>query len=190
MLKRPSLAFVVASLAVLSAPAFAAEGAKPIEVFTARAFQMQTGMTGAAEIAIDRWSTDAEREVLRAVLKAAGSPAMVDELQKMPQVGYVKLPNTIGKACYYARSNDLPDGTRQVVVATDRFVAMQTASPQASQYDLAILEIRFPKGKDTGDGKVVLTGKAEFDKNGNIQIANFQGGPVLLKDVKSTKPKP
>ena len=173
-------------LAVLaSTPALRAEDPKPLEVFTAFGVQMQTGMAGAVEIAIYRWSTDAEREELKAVLKAAGSPAVAAQLQQMPTVGYFKLPDTLGKTCYYAQSRDLPDGTRQVVVATDRFVAMQTISPQASQYDLSIVELRLPKsGK--GEGKIVLAGKASFDKDGKVQISNYQGGPVLLKDVKSS----
>ena len=163
-------------------------GNKPIETFTARAFQMQQGSTGIVEITITRWSSDAEREMLLDVLKESGQPAMLVALQKLPQVGYYKMPNTMGVALFYARSNELPDGTRQVVLGTDRSIGMATRAPQASQYDATIIEIRFKKGSDKGEGKMVLAGKASVGKDGKVQISNYQGEPVRLMDVKSKTP--
>ena len=163
-------------------------GNKPIETFTARAFQMQRGSSGIVEIQVTRWSTDAEREMLLGVLKDAGQPAMLVELQKLPQVGYFKMPNTMGVALFYARSNELPDGTRQVVLGTDRSIGMATRSPQASKYDATIIEIHFKKGSEKGEGKIVLAGKASIGKDGKVQISNYQGEPVRLKDVTSKTP--
>lgn len=163
-------------------------GNKPIETFTARAFQMQRGSTGIVEIAVTRWSTDAERATLLDILKESGQPAMLVALQKMPQVGYYKMPNTMGVALFYARSNELPDGARQVVLGTDRSIGMQTRAPQASKYDATIIEIRFKKGSDKGEGKIVLAGKASIGKDGKVQISNYQGEPVRLMDVQSKTP--
>ena len=163
-------------------------GNKPIETFTARAFQMQRGSTGVVEIVVTRWSSDAEREMLLGILAEAGQPAMLDALQKLPQVGYYKMPNTMGVALFYARSNELPDGTRQVVLGTDRSIGMQTRAPQASKYDATIIEMRFKKGSDKGEGKIVLAGKASIGKDGKVQISNYQGEPVRLMDVKSKTP--
>ncbi len=182
-------ACVVASASAQRAPQTRPEGGTtPIETFTARAFQMQSGSTGTVEITITRWSTDAEREILLAALKQAGQPAMIDELQKLPQVGYIKMPNTIGLALFYARSNELPDGTRQVVIGTDRTIANQTRSPQASKYDASIIELHFKKGSDKGEGKMVLAAKASIGKDGKVQISNYQGEPVRLLDVRSKTP--
>jgi len=182
-------ACVVISASAQTAPQTRPEpGNKPIETFTARAFQMQRGSTGVVEITITRWSTDAERETLLDILKESGQPAMLVALQKMPQVGHYKMPNTMGVALFYARSNELPDGTRQVVLGTDRSIGMATRSPQASKYDATIIEIRFKKGSAKGEGKIVLAGKASIGKDGKVQISNYQGEPVLLKDVTSKKP--
>src|SRR5262245_4298825 len=119
-------------------------GNKPIETFNARAFNVQTGQTGRVEIVINRWSTDGER----AVLKAAGSEAMVAEMQNLPQVGYIRTPETMGDALTFARSTILPDGTRQVVVATNRpiSVAGSLAPGTAQKYDLSVIEMQFKKG--------------------------------------------
>ena len=163
-------------------------GNKPIETFEARAFSVQTGQTGRVEIVINRWSTDGEREVLKAVLKAAGSQAMVNEMEKMPQVGYIKTPESMGDALMFARSNELPDGTRQVVVATNRpiSVAGSLAPGTAQKYDLSVIEMRFKKGDKKGEGKMTLAAQASIDpKTGNVRLTNYQGMPPVLKDITS-----
>jgi hypothetical protein len=161
-------------------------GNKPIETFDARAFNVQRGQTSPIEIVINRWSTDGEREVLKAVLKAAGSQAMVQEMEKMPQVGYIKTPESMGDALMFARSTELPDGTRQVVVATNRpiSVAGSLAPGTAQKYDLSVIEMRWKKGDKKGEGKMTLAAQASIDpKTGNVQIQNYAGMPSVLKDI-------
>jgi hypothetical protein len=159
-----------------------------VETFQARAFNVQTGQTGRVEIVINRWSTDGEREVLKAVLKAAGSQAMVSEMEKMPQVGYIKTPESMGDALMFARSTILPDGTRQVVVATNRpiSVAGSLAPGTAQKYDLSVIEMRWKKGDKNGEGKMTIAAQASIDsKTGNVQIQNYSGMPSVLRDITS-----
>ena len=164
-------------------------GNKPIEIFKAFAVQMQSGKAGAVQISVTRWSTDEERQKLLDVLKESGQKAMIADLQKMPQVGYIKLPNTMGVALFYARSTDLPDGTRQVVFGTSRAIGMATNAPQASKYDATVIELHLPPGGGKGEGKIVLAGKASVGKDGKVQISNYQGEPIRLKDVTASAPK-
>ena len=164
-------------------------GNKPIEIFKAFAVQMQSGKAGAVQISVTRWSTDEERQKLLDVLKESGQKAMIADLQKMPQVGYIKLPNTMGVALFYARSTDLPGGTRQVVFGTSRAIGMATNAPQASKYDATVIELHLPPGGGKGEGKIVLAGKASVGKDGKVQISNYSGEPVRLKDVTASTPK-
>ena len=197
MKKIASVVSVVFSLVVFAAAASAQTrpqtrpepGNKPIETFNAFAVQMQSGRAGAVQIQVTRWSTDEERERLLTLLKESGQPAMIAELQKLPQVGYVKMPNTMGVALFYARSNELPDGSRQVVLGTDRSIGMATNAPQASKYDATVIELHFPAGGGKGQGKIVLAGKASVGKDGKVQISNWQGEPVRLRDVTASVPK-
>jgi len=183
------LAGLAATVSAQSPPQTRPEpGNKPIEIFTARAVQMQTGAAGVVEIAITRWSTDAEREMLLGILKEFGQPAMIAELQKLPQVGYIKMPNTMGVALFYARTNTLPDGSRQVVIGTDRSIGMATRAPQLSKYDATVIELHFKPGNAKGEGKIVLAGKASVGKDGKVQISNYQGEPVRLMDVQAKTP--
>jgi hypothetical protein len=166
-------------------------GSKPIETFEARAFNVQTGQTGRVEIVITRWSTDGEREVLKAVLKAAGNQAMTQEMQNLQQVGYIKTPESMGDALMFARSNTLPDGSRQVVVATNRPISLAgSLAPGAAQkYDLSVIEMRFKKGAKTGEGKMTIAAEASIDpKTGNVQITNYMGMPSVLRDITSKTP--
>jgi hypothetical protein len=161
-------------------------GNTPIETFEARAFNVQTGQTGRVEIVINRWSTDGEREVLKAVLKAAGNEAMVQEMQKLPQVGYIRTPETMGDALMFARETTLPDGSRQVVVATNRpiSVAGSLAPGAAQKYDLSVIEMRWKKGDSKGEGKMTIAAKASIDpKTGNVSIQNYAGMPSVLRDI-------
>lgn len=164
-------------------------GNKPIEIFKAFAVQMQSGKAGAVEIAITRWSTDEERQRLLNVLKEQGQPAMIADLQKLPQVGYIKTPTSMGVALFYARSNELPDGARQVVIGTDRAIGVSANAPTLSQYDATVIELHFPKGGGKGEGKIVLAGKASVGNDGKVQISNYSGEPVRLKDVTASTPK-
>ena len=87
------------------------------------------GLEGVADIVIERWSTDAERQSLvtlvsGASMKTGGQDTLVRELQRIkPRVGYMRLPNSLGWDIQYARENVQPDGTRQIVIATDRPVS-------------------------------------------------------------------
>jgi hypothetical protein len=192
------LVMVVCALALAASVQAQVGGQRPesgnvaVETFNARAFNVQTGQTGRVEIVINRWSTDGEREVLKAVLKAAGSEAMVAEMQNLPQVGYIKTPESMGDALTFARSTIMPDGTRQVVVATNRpiSVAGSLAPGTAQKYDLSVIEMHWKKGDKTGEGKMTLAAQARIDpKTGNVSIQNYAGMPSVLRDITSTVAK-
>jgi hypothetical protein len=179
------------SFSTVSAPAQTRPepGNKPIEIFKAFAVQMQSGRAGVVEIRITRWSTDEERQRLLDVLKESGQPAMIADLQKMPQVGYIKMPNSMGVGLFYARSTELPDGSRQVVLGTDRTIGVSANAPTLSQYDATVIELHLPKGGGKGEGKIVLAAKASVGKDDKVQISNYSGEPVRLKDVTASTPK-
>ena len=97
--------------------------------FSAFAVSLPAGASGVVEIAIERWTTDVERQSILDVLagasfKQGGQTKLLDALQKVtPRNGYIRTPNSLGWDLKYARENQLPDGTRQVVIATDKPVA-------------------------------------------------------------------
>jgi hypothetical protein len=186
------LSVVLVSLGILvSLVAPAAEGPKPIVVYTAWALNMLGGGGGTTvTIGIYAWSSDAERQGLTAILKAAGSEKMVAEMSMMPQVGYIYTQGTLAYALYYAHKETLPDGTVKIVCATNRPLSFgaSISGGAKNNYDLGILQMQFPpNGK--AEGKVIGMGMAKIDpKTGKIEIENYGGQPTRLLNIKEEKP--
>ncbi len=115
---------------------------------------------------------------------------MVKEMKNLPQVGYIKTAESgMGDALMYARSTELPDGGRQVVVATNRPISMagSVAPGTAQKYDLSVVEMRWKKGDKKGEGKMTLAAEASI-KDGKLQLTNYMGQPPVLKDVIAKTP--
>jgi len=190
MRRHPYLVFLAIAILGLASVATSEDKAKPLETFTGRVMSVTTGEAGIVEIVVNQWSPPVEKEILENVLAKAGSPAMVDEMERMPQVGYIRTPETMGDALFYGTDTTLPDGSRQVVFATNRPIsAMATLGGGAkNNYDLSVIEIRFKKGSSKGEGKIVIGGKASIDpKTHKLSITNYDNEPPRLSDVKSKK---
>jgi len=146
------------------------------------------GPTGAGtvEIEIERWSTDAERDQLIATLVQKGPEKLLDTLQKMPRVGSIRTPNSIGYDLHYARKNPLDEGGDQIVLATDRYIGFWEAAnrPRTVDYPFTLIEMRV--GKDgVGEGKLSLFTKITYDKKKNqIVLEDYGSQPVLLTQVR------
>ena len=151
---------------------------------------MLGGGGGTTVTSIYAWSSDAERQGLTAILKAAGSEKMVAEMSMMPQVGYIYTQGTLAYALYYAHKETLPDGTIKIVCATNRPLTFGAAVSGGAKnnYDLGILQMMIPpKGK--AEGKVIGMGMAKIDpKTGKIEVENYGGQPTRLLNIKEEKP--
>jgi len=167
-------------------------GAPPMVAYwTAWALNMLGGGGGTTvTIGLYRWSSDAERAALINILKTEGNEQLVADMSQLPQVGFIMTQGTLAYALYYARENTLPDGTKQVVLATNRPISFGgSISPGTQQkYDLGVVEMRFDKsGK--GEGKIIGQGMAKIDKDtGKIEVDNYMGQPTRLMQIKEEKP--
>ena len=146
------------------------------------------GPTGAGtvEITIDNWSTDAQRDQLMKTLIDKGPEKLLDTLQKMPRVGSIRTPNSIGYDLHYARKNPLEDGGDQIVLATDRYIGFWEASnrPRTVDYPFTLIEMRVAKD-GVGEGKMSLFTKITYDKKKNqIVLEDYGSQPVLLTQVR------
>ena len=146
------------------------------------------GPTGAGtvEITIDNWSTDAQRDQLMKVLIDKGPEKLLDTLQKMPRVGSIRTPNSIGYDLHYARKNPLDEGGDQIVLATDRYIGFWEASnrPRTVDYPFTLIEMRVAKD-GVGEGKMSLFTKITYDKKKNqVVLEDYGSQPVLLTQVR------
>jgi len=169
-----------------------AQKTKPVETFQAFAASLGTGRSSIITVTVNRWSTDEEREKLLTTLQEFGTDKLVDALQKIrPPVGFMRTPNSRGYTLYYARNLPNPDGTRRVIVATDRPVAFAEAanSTRSMQYRVTLIEIHLDKdGK--GEGKMVPAARISWDKDKKkLEIENYGALPVDLMSVTAKTPK-
>ena len=162
------------------------------ETFTAFAINMNARVAGAAtsqvDIHIQRYSTDAERDKLLDAFKTGGQDQLLDTLQKLPVVGYIKTPTSLRYDLHFARQVPNPEGGRKVILLTDRHMAMWEVvnSTRSVNYPFTLVQLQLgPDGK--GVGKASIATKITQQDN-VIELENFEAQPVLLNNVqKATK---
>lgn len=138
------------------------------------------------EMVVERWSTDAERDRLMSVAFDKGSDKLLDTLQHMPKVGYIKTPDSIGYDLHFAQKSPGEDGGESVTLATDRPIGFWEATnrPRTIEYPFTVVELRL-KSNGEGEGKMSLFAKIIPDKRRKtIVLENYGTGPVVLQGVK------
>jgi hypothetical protein len=156
------------------------------ERFTAMAVNMDRGHSGTVEIVVNRWSTDAERTGLVETALDKGPEKLLSTLQKLPRVGYIRTPESVGWDLHYAHHVALPDGGEQIVIATDRPIGFWEASrqPRSIDYPFTVIEMHV-NGDGDGQGTMSVATKVIADKDKqSITLENFGTTPVLLQAVK------
>jgi hypothetical protein len=150
-----------------------------------------TGATNTVLIDINRWTPEAERQKLMDTFRQNGPDALLTALQKQPEVGFIRLPTTVGYQLRYAHEMPQPDGGRRIVIATDRPIGVWEAreQPRSINYPFTLIEIRTDKnGK--GEGKLSVATKIMYEKDTNtIVLENYASEPVRLQNVEVTVKK-
>lgn len=189
---RTHLCLIVALVALFAVPpAMQSRSAAP-ERYTALAVNMGGSpvrwTTRTVEMVVNRWSTDAERDRLLAILLEKGPERLLDALRDIPRIGYIRTPDSIGYDLHFARKNPLGDGAEQVVLATDRYIGFWEATnrPRTIDYPFTVIELRIGSNSE-GEGKMSLFTKIIPDKRNNtIVLEDFGTQPVLLQGVRRT----
>jgi hypothetical protein len=194
---RKALLTIAACAAALSTASAQQQSAAQLannapETFTAFAVNMNSRTSGAAtsqvDIHIQRYSTDAERDQLMDAFKNGGQDRLLDTLQKLPVVGYIRTPTSLRYDLHFARQVPNPEGGRKVILLTDRHMAMWEVvnSTRSVNYPFTLVQLELgPDGKGVGKASIAT----KITQNDNvIELENFESQPVLLNNVqKSTK---
>ena len=187
------------SLAAQQAPTREVPTKKNPLRFTAFNVSMQTGMAGVTDIVLERWRTDAERQMLLGLVETStegerGQQKLLRALQDIKQrVGFIRTPNSIGWDLKYAYEHISPDGIRQIVVVTDKPVGFAAAASgsRVLDYPFTLIEMRMKdndKG-EKGEGKM-LAASSISTKNGKLEIENYGQQPVQLTQITEKQKKP
>ena len=184
-MKTLSGALVIGYLAV--AGVLSAQSNTPTERFTAAAVNTNDGAAGSVEFVVNRWSTDAERARLTQTLLDKGPEKLLDTLQDMPRIGFIRATSGgLGYDLRYARKERGEDGGERIVLATDRRIGFWEAShqPRSIDYPFTVIEMHL-NADGEGEGKLSFATKitASEDKR-TVTLENYDLQPVLLKGVK------
>jgi hypothetical protein len=160
------------------------------ESFTGFAINMNgAANTATVDFTIERWSTDAEREKLLALIpEEHKSPQkLVDALQDMKSVGSIRTPKTLAWTLRYARQFKLPEGGRRIVLVTDRPIGFGEArnSARSMDYPFTVLEIRL-NANDEGEGKI-FGGTKLYVEKGELVVENWGTQPTRFNNIKKQK---
>jgi hypothetical protein len=176
----------VAALALMLLATTAAPAAQG-ERFIANAVAMG-GVSGTSRIEfhIERWTTDEERMQFLNILAEGGQEALVQAMQQV-EVGRARVGQRNSYPISYAYQMQLDDGTRRVVIATDRPIGALEAVGRARtmEYAVSIAEMRF-EGEENGEGALVVAGAVVADAATNtLSLENYGQAPVRLRNVRS-----
>ena len=157
------------------------------EEFSAWAVNMGGAIkSGTVYITIERWSTPEERAQLIAAFQKGAQDELLKVLQKMPKVGYIRLPQTLAYDLHYAFQFPTPDGGRNIVIATDRKIARGevTGGSRSMDYPIELIQMKLD-AKGEGEGKVSFATKIYVTDDGNIALENYGTAPVALNNIKT-----
>jgi hypothetical protein len=153
--------------------------------FTAAAVDLNRGASGTVEFIINRWSSDADRDRLMAVMFDKGPEKLLDALQEMPRMGYIRTPGSIGWDVRFARHMPAPDGGERIVLVTDRRMGFREIANRhrSVDYPFTVIELRLQKNGE-GEGKVSVATRIIADKaNKVVTLENYDIQPVMLTKV-------
>ena len=162
-------------------------GAEDISATVIANNELGSGM-GTVQIRINRWSTDADRTRLITVLRESGSQALLKELQKMPSVGTIRTPTSVGYDLHYARQTPVGDG-RRVVIATDRPIGFAEANDQGRtlDYPFTLIQMQLDsQGKGTGTMSYATKIVANDDM---IELEDLTSAPFRLTTIEAKRAK-
>jgi hypothetical protein len=172
----------------LSADGIAQTSGEP-EQFTASYVDINTGRTGPIQISVTRWSTPAERKALQQTLFKKGQDGLIVALRDMRPVGRISTPGNIGYDLRFSEQRTLPDGQREIILATDRPMSFWEIvnQPRSAQYPFTWVQFRM-KPDGTGEGKLAVAARITGEEADDlIEVEDFAIQPVRLENIRSQK---
>jgi hypothetical protein len=152
-----------------------------------------TGANGILEVTIERWSTPEERKKLLDTVVERGQQKLLDELQRAPVKGRIRIPGwngpdpnnyRTGWNLRYAWHEPLPDGGERVMLGVDRYMSFLEIQNQPKSVDYPFTLVQLHLKKDgTGEGKLAALTMISWDKKKQVlEIENYGTEPVRLSN--------
>lgn len=177
---------------LVAVPGAAKDKNKSVEQYKANAIMQTGGGSSIAEINIYRWSTDEERNEILDVIKNATAENRINSrdvakaLRGQEKAGYAFFAQRQGYPLRYARSLDMGDGTRQIVLATDRPVSFGEVYNQSrlGDFDVSIILLKVD-AEGNGEGLLSMGTEVKWNEATNqLEVTNVSSQPIKLGNVR------
>jgi hypothetical protein len=166
------------------APLSAQTGDTPAR-FIANAIDLNRGAAGTVEFVVNRWPSEADHDRLMEAMFDKGPEQLLDTLQNMPRLGYIRRPGSIGWEIRFARRMPAPDGGERITIITDRRMSFREVAnrPRSYDYPFTVIELHLQKNGE-GEGNVTLATRITGDKHKKVMtLENFDIQPIMLTKV-------
>jgi hypothetical protein len=147
---------------------------------------LTSGGAGRVDITISRWSTEEETAQFLDALKAGGHDALIRAFRDVPSVGSIRATGELGIELRYAHQEDLGDGQRRIVLATERPMSFSETvnRPRSADYPFTFVELRVDE-EGRGEGSLAIASALAASRIGSrIQVYNFDTQPIQLNEVR------
>ena len=154
--------------------------------FVASAVDMNRGTAGTVEFVVNRWSSDSDRDRLIAVMFDQGPEKLLDALQRMPRIGFIRTPGSLGWDIRFARHVPDADGGERVLIVTDRRMGFREVANRhrTVDYPFTVIELRLQKSGE-GEGRASVATRIIPDRRNNlVTLEHYEIQPVMLTAVR------
>jgi hypothetical protein len=177
----------IATALLLGSIGAATSAQAPGEAYTATAsLKTRAGVAATAPVVvfISRLSTEPERATVIAALKKGGTPAVVQALSSIGDIGYIDVGER-RTPLKYAHARPMSGGRLLTVVTSTPIAFLGAGLPDAkvkAGFDLA-LAILDVKDAGAGSGELVPAATVRLDAAGAIQVHDYGAEAVRLTNV-------
>jgi hypothetical protein len=139
-----------------------------------------------ATIAIDRFSTQAEKDAARAAFDAGGTTGLAAKLNTVPTVG--KLSFEDGRVFDLKLANQYEVmGGRFVTVITAKPIAFLGADQPGAKatvgFDVSVIDLNL-RANGNAEGTAAPAAKVKIGDKGGFQVEDYGSRTIWLKDIK------
>jgi len=136
---------------------------------------------------IDRYSTDAERDRLLAVIAERGPEQALEAFRDVWRLGTLTWPGGLEYTVRFARKVATGDGGHEIVLILDRPLWLWWETPQRSTpYIYSALQLRLP-AQGQGEGRLSLGVPVTSDKRLGIVLSEYATAPVVITDLRRAR---
>jgi len=170
-----------------SARSVAQEAPPPTREFiqaTAEGTSTQMGRMISVNIILDEYSTPEDQKALLEAFEQKGQQGLYHALNKMKAKGRIAITGTLGYDVNYIRVFQMPDGSRKILLVTDRPITFGEAwsDSRSMEYNLSAIEIILTPAKGKSSGTLLPACQFKIDKEQELEIENYQN-PWKLANI-------